>query len=123
MEGNKSVEYLKVVFETIKDITKSEIKVAVILETSIYILNLFDSLKNQCARDYIGCSARRHITYIYSDRLSSRLLGWSREGVDQLARLRVYGSNGVNLYDLNLKRKQERIKEAKITEPDFKVAE
>lgn len=115
-------EYLKVVFETIKDITESETKVAAILEMRTYILNHFDSIKNQYASDYIGCSAEGHISHIYSDRLSSRPLGWSREGVDQMARLRVFRANGGNVYDLTLKKKQERIREARITELDLKVA-
>jgi hypothetical protein len=93
-------EYLKVVFETIKDMTESETKVASIIDMRTYILNHFDSIKNQYASDYIGCSAEGHVSHIYSDRLSSRPLGWSREGLDQMARLRVFRANGGNVYGL-----------------------
>ena len=115
-------EYLKVVFETIKDMTESETKVASIIDMRTYIINHFESIKNQYSTDYIGCSAEGHISHIYSDRLSSRPLGWSRKGVDQMARLRVFRANGGNVYDLTLKKKQERIREARITELDLKVA-
>ncbi len=115
-------EYLKVVFDTIEDMTESETKVAAILKMRTYILNHFDSIKYHYVRDYVGCSAEGHISHIYSDRLSSRPLGWSREGVDQMARLRVFRANGGNVYDLTLKKKQERIREARIIELDLKVA-
>lgn len=62
-----------------------------------------------------------HISHIYSDRLSSRPLGWSREGVDQMARLRVFAANGGNLFDLSLRKKQERIRETRTIELDLKV--
>src|SRR5665647_2587249 len=67
-------------------------------------------------------SRKGHISHIYSDRLSSRPLGWSKEAVDQMARLRVFRANGGNVYDLTLNKKQERIREARITELDLKVA-
>ena len=118
----KDKEYLKVVFETIKDMTESETKVASIIEMRTYIFNHFDSIKNQYESDYIGCSAEGHISHIYSDRLSSRPLGWSKEGVDQMARLRVFRANGGNVYDLTLKKKQKKIREARITALNLKVA-
>ena len=42
--------------------------------------------------------------------------------VDKMARLRVFRANGGNVYDLTLKKKQERIREARITELDLKLA-
>lgn len=41
-----------------------------------------------------GCSAEGHVSHIYSDRLSSRPMAWTRTGVDQMARLRVLEANG-----------------------------
>ena len=55
----------------------------------------------------MGCSAEGHVSHIYSDRLSSRPLGWSRIGVDKMARLRVYAANGGKIYDL-VKYKEEK---------------
>lgn len=79
------------------------------------------TIKHHYSKDYSGCSAEGHISHIYSDRLSSRPLGWSRDGIDQMARLRVFAANGGNLFDLALRKKQERIRETKIIELDLKV--
>jgi len=114
-------EYLKVVFETILDATEAETKAESVKEAKTYILNHWRNLKYHYAKDYWGCSAEGHISHIYSDRLSSRPLGWSREGVDQMARLRVFAANGGNLFDLALRKKQERIRETRAIELDLKV--
>ena len=39
-----------------------------------------------------------------------------------MARVKVFRANGGKVYDLTLKKKQERIRESRITELDFKVA-
>jgi hypothetical protein len=74
-------------------------------------MNNFESIKYQYFDDYGGCSAEGHISHIYADRMSSRPLGWSKEGVDQMARLRVFKKNGGNIYALMLKKKNELKKE------------
>jgi len=113
--------YLKVVFETILDMTESETKVEAVKEARRYILNHWESLEHHYAEDYSGCSAEGHISHVYSDRLSSRPLGWSLEGVDQMARLRVFTMNGGNVFNLALRKKQERMRETRIIELDLKV--
>lgn len=113
--------YLKVVFETILDATDTETKIEAVKEAKTYILNHWENLKHHYSKDYYGCSAEGHISHIYSDRLSSRPLGWSHDGVDQMARLRVFAANGGNTYDLALKKKQERLREARAIELDLKV--
>lgn len=45
----------------------------------------------------LGVSAEGHVSHILSDRLSSRPMGWSRTGVDQMARMRVLRANGVDI--------------------------
>jgi len=71
--------------------------------------------------EYIGCSAEGHISHILSSRLSSRPLGWSLVGADQMARLRVYKANGGDIYELLSKKKGERQKENRIIELEKKV--
>jgi hypothetical protein len=114
-------EYLKVVFETIMGATEAETKAQAVKESKTYIMNHWESIKHHYSKDYSGCSAEGHISHIYSDRLSSRPLGWSREGVDQMARLRVFAANRGNLFQLALRKKQERIRETRIIELDLKV--
>ena len=48
----------------------------------------------------VGCSAEGHVSHIYADRMSSRPLGWSREGVDKMARLRIYHANKGDMLEL-----------------------
>jgi len=114
-------EYLKTVFETIIDATEIETKVLAVKEMKTYIMNHLGSIKHQYSSDYCGCSAEGHISHIYADRLSSRPLGWSHAGVDQMARLRVFKANGGNIYNISLKKKQERIRETKAIELDLKI--
>ncbi len=114
-------EYLKVVFETILDSTEAETKAEAVRTAKTYIMNHWENIKHHYSRDYSGCSAEGHISHIYSDRLSSRPLGWSRDGVDQMARLRVFAANGGNIFELALKKKQERIRETRTIELDLKV--
>lgn len=114
-------EYAKVVFETILDATEIETKAQAVKEAKTYIMNHWENIKHHYSDDYSGCSAEGHVSHIYSDRLSSRPLGWSREGVDQMARLRVFAANGGNIFELALKKKQERIRETRIIELDLKV--
>ena len=44
-------------------------------------------------KDNIHCSVEGHISHIFSDRLSSRPLGWSVVGADKMAQLRVCKRN------------------------------
>jgi hypothetical protein len=43
----------------------------------------------------LGVSAEGHVSHILSDRLSSRPMGWSRIGVDQMSRIRALKANEV----------------------------
>ncbi len=40
-----------------------------------------------------GCSAEGHVSHDLSHRLSSRPMGWSQEGADRMAKLRIYEKN------------------------------
>ena len=48
----------------------------------------------------IGSSTEGHVSQILSARMSSRPMGWSRRGADQLARLRIYWKNGGKMEQL-----------------------
>lgn len=47
-----------------------------------------------------GCSAEGHISHVLSARESSRPMGWSKKGVDQISRLRVLARNEQKIIDL-----------------------
>ncbi len=62
-----------------------------------YILNNEEGIKNSIIYDVPGCAAEGDISHTYSDRLSSRPMGWSQTNVDKMARLRVLAANGENI--------------------------
>lgn len=94
--------------------TESESKKESVKDCKRYILNHWEAIKRGYEEGYIGCSAEGHISHILSTRLSSRPLGWSMLGADQMARLRVYRANGGNVYELLSKKKEESQKENRI---------
>lgn len=100
---------LKSIFSRILDATESESKRKEILKSRKYILNHWEGIiiVNNDEHARIGCSAEGHISHIYADRLSSRPLGWSKLGVDKMARLRVYKANGGKICDLMKYRKDK----------------
>ena len=46
-----------------------------------------------CDKNVIGCSAEGHVSCIYSERLSSRPMGWSATGGDRMCKLRCFVRN------------------------------
>lgn len=114
----KSVkETLELIIEqTEKDTKKESVK-----KSKQYILNNWDGIERRYDKDYIGCSAEGHVSHILSSRLSSRPLGWSLEGADEMARLRVFRANGGNIYELMSKKRLEKKKEERILKLDQRV--
>lgn len=62
-----------------------------------YIINNQEGISNSICYDVPGCSAESNVSHVYSDRLSSRPMGWSETNVDKMSRLRVLGANGENI--------------------------
>ena len=104
---------------------EKESKKTAIRQSRSYIYNNWHGIVNYYEDDNaIGCSAEGHISHILSDRLSSRPMGWSKLGVDQMARLRAFKFNGGELEDLKriiLEKENEKQKEEKILEIESKV--
>lgn len=90
------------VFEHILAITESDSKRKAVERSRDYILGqwtaIINGVKNR--KDKLHCSAEGHISHLYAARMSSRPLGWSRTGADQMARLRVYYFNGGDMLEL-----------------------
>ena len=107
-------ENIKELFQVIIEETETKTKKESVKDSRRYIINNWEGIKNQYNNDYIGCSAEGHISHILSDRLSSRPLGWCRDGVDQMARLRAFKTNGGNVYNLFNQRRNEQLKEERM---------
>ncbi len=112
---------VKELFKAIISTTEPETKKRAVQEARRYILGNWEGIMRQYGADYIGCSAEGHVSHILSSRLSSRPLGWSRIGVDQMARLRVFVANGGNVYDIFMQKKKAAIDEAREVKVDREI--
>ena len=77
-----------------------------VAEAGTYFINNWDGI---CAWRFhedqvIGCSAEGHVSHVLSARLSSRPMGWSKLGADQIAKLRAMAANGYNIPELVYKK-------------------
>lgn len=89
-------------FDRILNVTENETKAKAVESAKKYILGnwsgIMESVKGKDQK--LQCSAEGHVSHIYSDRMSSRPLGWSRTGADKMARLRIYRQNKGNMLEL-----------------------
>lgn len=59
-----------------------------------YMLNNWKSIQTAFHDKHVlGCSAEGHVSSIYSERMSSRPMGWSETGSDRMCKLRCYVRN------------------------------
>ena len=65
-----------------------------LVEDTRYLLSHWDQITAGRSSDAPGCSAEGHISHVLSARLSSRPMGWSLPGLNQMAALRVMAANG-----------------------------
>ncbi|OFU49906.1 hypothetical protein HMPREF3116_06735 [Aerococcus sp. HMSC10H05] len=86
-----------------------------------YLLNHWTAIQNQYRPGYISCSAEGHVSHILSSRLSSRPLGWSIKGAENIAKLRVYKLNGGQIDQLVLLTNKQKQKERKVIQLDDRI--
>ncbi len=101
-------------FEKILNVTESETKRRAVEVSRDYILGHWPAIMNgvKNREDNIHCSAEGHVSHIFSDRMSSRPLGWSKVGADKMAQLRIYKKNNGSMLELVRYQKQELPKAA-----------
>ena len=89
-------------FEKILATTESESKRKTVEAAKEYILGNWAGIMQwvQDKNKEVECSAEGHVSHIFSDRMSSRPLGWSRTGADRMSRLRIYERNGGSMLEL-----------------------
>jgi len=121
-EGNE--KELKEAFNELSKIAQTEQEKKKIREVKKYILNNWEGIKiYKEDEDAIGCSAEGHISHVFSDRLSRNPLGWSREGLKLMAKLRVFKKNGGNLREVEWRKKRKNNNEGyKLTKKQIKEA-
>lgn len=86
-----------------------------------YIINNWEGIKNLFDGEKYRCSAEGHISHILSARLSSRPMGWSLIGLDEMARMRAFKANGGSIKEYYSNQRIERKKEKRVIELDKKV--
>lgn len=93
--------------------TESESKKKSIKEVKKYIRNNWNGIINLFKEEKYICSTEGHISHVLSSRLSSRPMGWSLIGADEIARMRTYRENGGNIKTYyNEQRKRNKKKKA-----------
>lgn len=115
-------KYVKAFFKSrLEDGTLSENQRKNILNAQSYLLGNWSAIQKQHNEDYIGCSAEGHVSHILSSRLSSRPLGWSKTGANNIAKLRVFLKNQGELL-VYLENENKKIqKETRIKRLDKRV--
>ena len=108
-------------FNVIISTTEHETKKKAVQEARRYIIGNWAGIVRQYEADYVGCSAEGHVSHILSSRLSSRPLGWSKTGVDQMSRLRVFVANGGNVYDMFMQKKKAAVNKAREIKVDREI--
>lgn len=73
-----------------------------------YILNNVEGIKNlyRNKKELHGCSAEGHISHIYSDRMSSRPMGWSTRNVNNMSKLRTSREDNISTKEILEKSKK-----------------
>ncbi len=63
-------------------------------ECRSYFVNNWDAIQRAYHDPHVlGCSAEGHVSSVYSERMSSRPMGWSETGSDRMCRLRCFVRN------------------------------
>jgi len=103
------LEGLGLVFNELYLTTESESKQKEIKESWDYFNHNWDGIKirKEEAEYIVGCSAEGHNSHILASRMSSRPMGWSKDGADKMARLRAFKANGGKVIDFMKAQKRE----------------
>lgn len=76
-----------------------------ILKFGRYLLGNWESIRNLILLDIPGSCTEGQVSHVLSERFSRNPMGWSKEGLGKLSKLRVYRINGGKLSGKELKKK------------------
>ena len=106
-------EGLKAAYQLILKVTESETKGETIKSALKYLLNQWDGIRVRVeeAGGNWKCCAEGQVSHVLSARMSSRPMGWSEHGCDQISKLLAYHWNGGKVIDLLRYQKKKQQKE------------
>lgn len=108
------------IYKKLIEFAESDRKKEEIEQARRYIMNNWSGIiiYNIRGHEITGCSAEGHVSHVLSSRMSSRPLGWSKKGAENMAKLRAFAWNGGNIYDLLMYRKYKERQEERDEERD-----
>src|SRR6056297_2309661 len=108
-----NLDQVEEVFASIIEDTEKESKLKAVKEARQYILSNWYGIVRYREDPYtMGCSAEGHISHILAHRMSSRPMGWSIPGAEQMSRLRAFKFNGgkaADICELIKRNKKEKV--------------
>lgn len=105
----------------IRKMKRSAANVKPVEAVESYLLNNWEAVQRAFHDEHVeGCSAEGHVSHLYSDRMSSRPMGWSETGADRMCRLRCYvkSHGGQKIIDLVKARREHAFEELRATGTD-----
>ena len=97
----------KDIIKTIQNEIPDAKKCTKIRQLGAYILNNWDGIKVYGEENCTGSCTEGHVSHVLSARLSSRPMGWSRQGLKSMAELRAFVCNGGTLEAAHISQKHE----------------
>ncbi len=121
----KDRKEVRKIYQHILELTEKESKRKEVEESLSYLMNNWAGIviQEEDAGAAWGCHAEGQVSHVLSARMSSRPMGWSRKGADQMARLRAYRMNGGKIIDLLKYQEQRQEKEKKLEKKEELVKE
>jgi len=117
---------IKEAYRAILEVTeKDSNKYEEVKKSKQYLLNNWDGIeirKNEAGGVW-KCCAEGQVSHVLSDRLSSRPMGWSELGCDNISKLRAFTRNGGKIIDLLRYQEKYQALEAKRQEQDELIAD
>ena len=117
---------LKEAFRSILEVTdKDSNKYEDVKESRDYFMNNWDGVEIRSTESggVWKCCAEGQVSHVLSDRLSSRPMGWSELGCDNISKLRAYTRNDGKIIDLLRYQEKHQTLEAKRKEQDDLIAD
>lgn len=117
---------LKEAFRSILEVTdKDSNKYEDVKESRDYFMNNWDGIEIRSTESggVWKCCAEGQVSHVLSDRLSSRPMGWSELGCDNISKLRAYTRNDGKIIDLLRYQEKHQTLEAKRKEQDDLIAD